>query len=119
MSDNETGRDGDLGGRIKRAQEKLKPPPKSDVAKKYNSLTLAWRMTLELVVGTAIGGAIGYGLDQLTGLQPVFLILVGLLGFAAGVKTVLMTAKEASEAHKGDGRPAPPGDPSMYDDEDD
>lgn len=102
MSDKENGRDGDLAARIERAQDALKPPPRSDVAKKYNSLTLAWRMTLELVVGTAIGGAIGYGLDHLTGLKPGFMIIFGLLGFAAGVKTVLLTAKEASDAHKND-----------------
>lgn len=117
MSDNGKDGDGDLAARIKHARDKLKPPPKSDVAKKYNSLTLAWRMTLELVVGTAIGGALGYGLDQLTGLQPVFMIVIGLLGFAAGVKTVMATAKEASEALSKDAPPARPGDPSMYDDD--
>ena len=117
MSKNGKDGDGDLAARIEHARGRLKPPPKSDIAQKYNSLTLAWRMTLELVVGTMIGGALGYGLDLLTGLRPVFMIIVGLLGFAAGVKTVMATAKEASEALSKDAPPAQPGDPSMYDDE--
>ena len=117
MSNSGKDGNGDLAARIEHARDKLKPPPKSDIAKKYNSLTLAWRMTLELVVGTAIGGALGYGLDQLTGLQPVFMLLIGLLGFAAGVKTVMATAKEASEALAKDAPPAQSGAPSRNDGE--
>lgn len=102
MSDEEQGRDEDLGARIERARDAQRPPPRSDIAKKYNSLTLAWRMTLELVVGTAIGGAIGLGLDHITGLAPLFLIVFGLLGFAAGVNVVIQTANEASKAARED-----------------
>ena len=54
----------------------------------------AWRMIIELVVGMVIGMGIGYGLDRLFGTLPICLIVFALLGFAAGIKTMLRTADE-------------------------
>ncbi len=64
---------------------------------------MAWRMIIELVTGMLIGMGIGYGLDVLFGTLPICLILFSLLGFAAGIKTMLRTAaemktKEAADA---------------------
>jgi ATP synthase protein I len=56
--------------------------------------SLAWRMVIELVVGMLLGLAIGYGLDSLFGTRPVFLVVFALLGFAAGIRTMLRTADE-------------------------
>jgi ATP synthase protein I len=53
----------------------------------------AWRMVIELATGMALGLAIGYGLDALFGTAPVMIVIFALLGFAAGVKTMLGTAK--------------------------
>jgi len=55
---------------------------------------MAWRMVIELVTGMLLGMAIGYGLDWLAGTQPIFLVIFAMLGFAAGVKTMLGTAKQ-------------------------
>ncbi|MDZ4310748.1 MAG: AtpZ/AtpI family protein, partial [Cypionkella sp.] len=52
---------------------------------------------LELVAGLMIGFGIGYGLDTLFGTMPIFLVLFVLAGFAAGVKTMLWSAKEMQE----------------------
>jgi ATP synthase protein I len=54
----------------------------------------AWRMVIELVVGMALGLAIGYGLDFLFGTKPVMMVIFVLLGFAAGIRTMLRTAAE-------------------------
>lgn len=54
----------------------------------------AWRMIIELVAGMVIGMGLGYGLDRLFGTLPVCLIVFALLGFAAGIKTMLRTAAE-------------------------
>lgn len=56
--------------------------------------SLAWRMVTELVVGMLLGLAIGWGLDWVLGTRPVFLVIFALLGFAAGVRTMLRTAEE-------------------------
>lgn len=54
----------------------------------------AWRMVTELVAGLMIGFGIGFGLDALFGTRPLFLVLFVLLGFAAGIRVMLRTARE-------------------------
>jgi len=63
----------------------------------YSQAHLAWRMVIELVVGLGIGFGIGYGLDRLFGTIPIFLVLFTLLGMAAGIKTMLRSAREIQE----------------------
>lgn len=94
----EKSQDDDLSARIEAARQALEPESGPSAAEKYNALTLAWRMTLELVVGSAMGFGIGYGLDSLFGTKPFLLILFGLFGFAAGIKLVYETANAASAA---------------------
>lgn len=63
----------------------------------YSQANLGWQMVIELVAGLMIGFGMGYGLDVLFGTLPIFLVLFTLLGFAAGVKTMLRTARVAQE----------------------
>ncbi len=63
----------------------------------HSAAGAAWRMVIELVVGLAIGFGIGYGLDSLLGTIPIFLVLFTLLGFAAGVRTMMRTAAELQD----------------------
>ena len=58
---------------------------------------LAWRMVIELVVGITIGFVIGYGIDFLCGTIPIFMVTFIFLGFAAGVSTMLRSAKELQD----------------------
>jgi ATP synthase protein I len=58
---------------------------------------LAWRMVIELVAGMVIGFGIGFGLDFLLGTKPFLMVLFILLGFVAGVKTMIRSAKEIQE----------------------
>jgi len=46
------------------------------------------RVGLELVVSMGLGGAIGYGLDQWLGTLPLFMIIMFLLGTAAGFMNI-------------------------------
>ncbi|MWD28252.1 F0F1 ATP synthase subunit I [Aquicoccus sp. SCR17] len=63
----------------------------------YSQANLGWQMVIELVAGLLIGFGMGYGLDVLFGTLPIFLVLFTLLGFAAGVKTMLRTAEMAQK----------------------
>ena len=63
----------------------------------YSQANLAWRMVIELVAGLGIGFGIGYGLDTLLGTMPIFLVLFIFAGFAAGVNTMLRSAKEVQK----------------------
>lgn len=91
-----------LDERIRAAKKRnAPPPPKED---HYGQAEQGWRMVIELVTGILIGFGIGYGLDTLFGTIPLMLILFTMLGFVAGVKTMMRTAaqfqtkREAEEA---------------------
>lgn len=77
-----------------KAAQEPKRNPKADA---HSQAQLAWRMVIELVAGLMIGFGIGYGLDVLFGTAPLFLVLFILAGFAAGVKTMLRSAREVQE----------------------
>lgn len=92
-----------LGDRIAAAEAAHAQPPPPRGRSEYTQSSLAWRMVVELVVGMVLGLAIGFGLDSLFGTRPVFLVLFALLGFAAGVRTMLRTADEVK---RGEGEAA-------------
>lgn len=73
------------------------PEVKGHSEEHYSQAQLAWRMVIELVAGIAIGFGIGYGLDSLFGTTPIFLVLFIFFGFAAGVNTMLRSAKEVQK----------------------
>ena len=58
-----------------------------------------WRMIIELVTGMLLGVSLGLGVDYMIGSEPIFLIIFSLLGFMAGVKTMMATAKKMNETN--------------------
>ena len=58
-----------------------------------------WRMIIELVTGMLLGVSLGLGLDYMIGSKPIFLIIFSLLGFMAGVRTMMATAKKMNETN--------------------
>ena len=58
-----------------------------------------WRMIIELVTGMLLGVSLGLGLDYMIGSEPIILIIFSLLGFMAGVKTMMATAKKMNETN--------------------
>ena len=93
--DRETDRLKALEERIAKAKGASLPKPHMD--EHYSRAQLAWRMVIELVAGLLIGFGIGYGLDTLLGTLPVFMMLFTVLGFAAGVQTMVRSAREVQE----------------------
>lgn len=89
-----------LEKRLAELKKARAPKPRPD--EHYSAASQGWRMVIELVAGLAIGFGIGYGLDTLFGTMPLFLVLFILLGFAAGVKTMLRTAREIQDAQAAD-----------------
>jgi ATP synthase protein I len=75
--------------------------PQSQIEEHHSQDHAGWRMVTELVAGLLIGFCIGYGLDSLFGTLPIFLVLFVLLGFAAGVKTMLRSAQDIQRAQSG------------------
>lgn len=93
-----------LEDRIAKAHKAREPEPSR--SSKYEATSLAWRMVLELVIGMGLGCLIGYGLDWLFGTLPIFLMIFALLGFAAGVRTMMRSAEEVQRG-RGPGRADP------------
>jgi ATP synthase protein I len=85
-----------LGDRIDAAKASRAEPVRTGAAK-FTQSSLAWRMVTELVAGMLLGLGLGWGLDSLFGTRPAFLVVFALLGFAAGVRTMLRTAAEVRE----------------------
>jgi ATP synthase protein I len=80
--------------------EKLKgkaPVKRADTGVVFSQGEVAWRMVVELVTGMVLGLAIGYGLDVLFGTRPLFLVIFVLLGFGAGIRVMLGTARQMAK----------------------
>lgn len=76
------------------AKVKAAPAPeRATTGKAFSQGEMAWRMVIELVTGMFLGLGIGYGLDRAIGTAPIFLVIFSLFGFAAGVRTMLVTAR--------------------------
>ena len=84
--------------------DKLKSRKQENSGQSFKVQNDGWRMVVELVVGMLLGFGIGLGLDIFLNTKPLFLIIFTLLGFIAGVKTMLNTAKtmkqESTEGNK-------------------
>ena len=90
MKDNDPLRD--LGAKIESAKHNSVDKP--NVEDHHSGLQHGWRMVIELVTGLAVGFGLGYGLDIALGTLPIFMVIFTLLGFVAGIRTMLSTAKE-------------------------
>ena len=94
------------------AARRVVQPVKAHGESHYSQAQLAWRMVIELVAGLGIGFGIGYALDTVFGTMPVFLVIFIFFGLAAGVNTMMRSAREvqakqmAAEAaeHEGETR---------------
>ena len=74
----------------------------------------AYRLAAEFVAAILVGLGLGWGADQLLGTSPWGMIMLLLLGFAAGVLNVIRATAEMNAAN------APPPDmPAVTDDDDD
>ena len=91
--------EGNAENPLKSLEEKIRAAkkavePEEPVQNKFSAAEVGWRMIIELTAGVFIGFGLGYGLDFLFGTKPFFILLLTLLGFAAGVKTMMKSARE-------------------------
>jgi ATP synthase protein I len=85
-----------------RAVRDARTPKRGKMGDKFTAADMAWRMTLEMVVAGMVGAAMGWGLDALFGTLPIFLVVFILLGFAAGIRTVMRSAEELQKKQAAD-----------------
>lgn len=108
----------DLAARIARAQGERKvraEQAREGAAKDMTGMSRGLRLGSEFIAAVLVGGGIGYLLDSWLGTSPWILLVMVLIGFAAGVMNVARSASQMNNA-----APPPPGsDLGPGDDEDD
>jgi ATP synthase protein I len=107
---------GSLASRIARArgERAVAPTPPTDMGTTAAGANRAYRLASEFVAAIIVGGGLGYGIDQLFGTRPWAMVILLLLGFAAGVFNVARSAAAMNAATA-----VPPGTPAAPDDDDD
>ena len=95
-------REGDVENSLKSLEKKIEAAKKEveseqPVQNKFSAAEVGWRMIIELTAGVFIGFGLGYGLDFLFGTKPVFILVLTLFGFAAGVKTMMRSARDLQD----------------------
>ena len=95
---NEFSKKGNLD-KLERQIEEFKSKEEKHGPKRLKVQNDGWRMVIELVTGMLLGVCLGMALDYIFGSEPIFLIVFSLLGFLAGVKTMMATAKKMNETN--------------------
>lgn len=83
----------ELGAKLAAIRKRRAPPKRGGGGMRGHEL--AWRMVIDLTAGIAVGLAIGWGLDTLLGTKPLLIIVFVLLGFGAGIRVMLQSARDA------------------------
>jgi ATP synthase protein I len=73
-------------GEVQQTNQATAAPP--------SKLGIAFRLVSELLAGVIVGGAIGWALDRFFGTAPILLIVMFLVGVAAGFVNVMRAARE-------------------------
>ena len=85
--------------KLDRKLEEFRSKKEKDRPKRLKVQNDGWMMVIELVTGMLLGVSLGMALDYIVGSEPIFLIVFSLLGFMAGVKTMIATAKKMNETN--------------------
>lgn len=87
--------------RLQRAQAKAKGQSFDDAEERpVSPMGIAFKMGIELVVGSGVGAFIGYWFDRWFGTAPLFLVVLLILGFASGIRNVVREATRMQEAEE-------------------
>jgi ATP synthase protein I len=111
----------ELAARLRALDERLdrkQEARKAEQEKRTDNrgFAVALKLSTEFVAAILVGAALGFGLDQITGVPPWGMIFFLLLGFIAGVLNVLRSAGRIADPHA---RRADSASPAIADDEDD
>ena len=83
--------------KLDRQIKEFRSKKEKSVPKRLKAQNDGWRMVIELVIGMLLGVSLGMAIDYFMGSEPIFLIIFSLLGFMAGVKTMISTAKKMND----------------------
>ena len=101
---NHASSDPELAARRDRLNEslaQLRPEPEPEQSEKRSGvgaeMSRAMKLSSEFIAGVLVGGGLGWCFDYFAGTSPFGLIVLLLLGFAAGVLNVLRSERLVSD----------------------
>lgn len=65
---------------------------RNDVSQGARAFAVAWALPFELIVPPLVCGGIGYLLDHWLHTKPLFMLVLGLVGFGLGIREMVRTA---------------------------
>jgi ATP synthase protein I len=89
-----------LGKRLDEVRRQKEPRPQQAPP---SSLGIAGRFATEFVVAVAFGGGLGWLLGRVFGHAPIFIVVMFVLGAAAGIRNVMRAAAELNARSAGGG----------------
>ena len=92
----------DLNDRIAKAQAKIDAQERPARMSTGKGMGLGFRMASDFAAAVIVGVILGLGIDAVFKVSPWATIICLLLGFVAGVRTVVATATKANSAPQGD-----------------
>ncbi len=81
-----------LGHRLDERRDDLDEVVERDAAPRSPGVAMAMRLASDFVAGVVVGAALGWGFDRLFDTSPWGLVVLLLLGFAAGLLNVMRSA---------------------------
>ena len=88
---------GEFSDRLRRAKGQLEAPSGPQSGVNARGLSMAFRMTTEMVAALLVGGGIGWFLDRWWGTRPWLLLVFLTLGVAAGILNSVRTAQRMAQ----------------------
>jgi len=107
-------RSAEIGQKLDALKSRRAPAGGSPVKTSQSAFGPAFKFAGELVVGVVVGGGLGWALDKQFGTAPWLMIVLFILGFAAGLLNVVRSAQQAQAQNEPLQRAAP----SVADDDD-
>jgi ATP synthase protein I len=107
-------RSAEIGQKLDALKSQRAPAGGSAVKTPQSSYGPAFKFASELVVGVVVGGGLGWALDRQFGTAPWLMIVLVILGFAAGLLNVVRSAQRAQAQNE----PLQKAAPSVADDDD-
>lgn len=113
-------RAGEIDKRLDEARERISPKSNVDPRVRGQAMGQGLRIAIELVVGVAFGGFVGWWLDRYCGTAPWLMVVMVIVGFAAGMMNIIRTAQRLQAEAEASQRAAPsvPSGPGDTDDDD-
>ena len=87
----------EISGKIDSYRSSQNDINSKDEASRGKQISIAMRLSTELVVSCIVGAVLGWYMDKWLDTKPIFFIILLILGIISGIKTAINTSKQLYE----------------------